>query len=348
MRWKRFWEKVTNWELWPFRLRYFGISPMWLWYCFKARSFWFFTASNPTLTFGGFEGESKKEMYQQLPPHLYPKTLYIAPGLPFAMVKKTLQENALAYPFVVKPDVGMSGILVRRINNETQLQQYHQQMLVEYIVQAITEYAVEYSVFYYRYPNSNKGVITGFLQKTPLYVTGDGKSNLLELILMHPKAKHRLVEMQQKHHASLDEVIAKDEVYYLSYAANLNRGASFVNLHAEIDERLHQVFDELNLYSKSFYYGRYDLKAASINDLKKGKNFSILEFNGSGAEPNHVYNSGYTLRQAHKEIVRHWKVLYEIAKYNHDNGIAYWPFLKGWRFLQAAKQHFKNLKKMDV
>lgn len=348
MRWKRFWEKINNWELWPFKLRYLGISPVWLWYCLKARSFWFFTPSNPTLTFGGFEGESKKEMYRQLPPHLYPKTIYIAPGTPFTIVKSCLQENDLTYPFVVKPDVGMSGILVRRINSEAQLEQYHRQMPVEYIIQAITEYPIEYSVFYYRYPNSNKGVITGFLQKTPLYVTGDGESNLLELILLHPKAKHRLVEMQQKHQSSLYEVLPKGDTYYLSYAANLNRGASFINLHQEIDERLHRVFDELNLYSKTFYYGRYDLKANSVEELKQGKNFSILEFNGSGAEPNHVYNSGYTLRQAHKEIVRHWKVLYEIAKCNHNNGITYWPFLKGWRFLKAAKQHFKNLKKIDV
>ena len=345
---KRFREKLTNWELWPFNLRYLGISHLWIWYCLKARSFWFFTTSNPTLTFGGFEGESKKEMYQQLPPHLYPRTIYIQPGIPFAELQQQLTAYGFSYPFVVKPDVGMSGILVRRISNEEQLRQYHAKMPVEYIVQAITEYPVEYSVFYYRYPYSKKGVITGFLQKTPLHVTGDGQSTLLELIWQHPKAKHRLVEMQLKHSAALHTVLAPGEPYYLSYAANLNRGASFENLHRHIDEKLHRVFDELNACSGSFYYGRYDLKATSIEDLKAGRNFSILEFNGSGAEPNHVYNSGYTLRQAHDEIARHWKVLYEISKYNHQQGVPYWPFLKGWRFLKAAKQHFKALKKLDV
>jgi len=65
MKWNSFREKLNNWELWPFGLRYIAITPMWFWYCIRSGSFWFFTASNPTLTFGGFEGEGKKEMYDQ-------------------------------------------------------------------------------------------------------------------------------------------------------------------------------------------------------------------------------------------------------------------------------------------
>lgn len=64
---KKFFEKITNWELWNFYLLYAPIAPVWLWYCFKSRSFWFFTPSNPKITFGGFEGEGKKEMYDLLP-----------------------------------------------------------------------------------------------------------------------------------------------------------------------------------------------------------------------------------------------------------------------------------------
>ena len=64
---------------------------MWFWYCLKARSLWFFTPSNPTLTFGGFEGESKKEMYEQLPPSSYPKTVYIKPNIPFSEVLQIIK-----------------------------------------------------------------------------------------------------------------------------------------------------------------------------------------------------------------------------------------------------------------
>src|SRR2546430_15271244 len=51
----QFFRKMFNWELWPFYVLYTPIGPVWFWYCLKARSFWFFSTSNPTITFGGFE-----------------------------------------------------------------------------------------------------------------------------------------------------------------------------------------------------------------------------------------------------------------------------------------------------
>ena len=80
MKWKRFWERVVNWEQWPFGLRYLAISPVWLWYSLRSGSFWFFTPSNPTITFGGFEGEGKKEMYELLPEGSFPKNHLRASG----------------------------------------------------------------------------------------------------------------------------------------------------------------------------------------------------------------------------------------------------------------------------
>ena len=100
------------------------------------------------------------------------------------------------------------------------------------------------------------------------------------------------------------------EIYILSYALNLSRGGKLVSLAHEKDDRLLKVFDELSHYTKYFYYGRYDIKCSSIEDLKEGKNFSILEYNGSGAEPHHAYGNGNTLWQAHKIFLHHWKILY--------------------------------------
>ena len=113
---------------------------------------WFFSSSNPTIAFGGFHGEGKKEMYDQLPAHLVPRTIYIMHNLSFAEVRKKVADAGFKYPFVVKPDVGMKGILFRKIDNEEQLEKYHEKIPVEYIVQDLIEYPVEVSVFYYRHP----------------------------------------------------------------------------------------------------------------------------------------------------------------------------------------------------
>ncbi|MFL5739942.1 MAG: hypothetical protein ACJ75B_06985 [Flavisolibacter sp.] len=347
MRWKSFWEKLGNWELWPFKLRYFLISPVWVWYCLRSGSPWFFSSSNPTLTFGGFEGEGKKEMYDLLPKEFYPKTIYVSPKDDFRVVLQLIGEHRFQYPFIVKPDVGMKGLLFRKIDREEELRVYHSKNPVEYIIQDLVDYPLEVSVFYYRYPFEQKGVISGFIQKELMDVFGDGRHTLWELILSHPKARHRPEEMRIKHEEFLDRVIPQGERYILTYAANLNRGAKFTNLKQHIDEDLLNIFDPIS-HRALFYYGRYDIKCQSIEDLKRGKNFTILEFNGSGAEPNHVYHSGYSLFAAYKVFLHHWKVLYRISKYNKEHGFPFWPLMKGWRFLKEAKKHLKVLEKCDT
>ncbi len=344
---KKIFNKITNWEQWPFSVLYAPIFPAWLWYCLKSRSLWFFTPSNPTITFGGMEGEGKKEMYDQLPHVLMPLTVYINQMADFEDVQRRLRLSGLQYPFVVKPDVGMKGILFRVIENEHQLKEYHERMPVEYIAQEKISFPVEVSVFYYRYPWRQKGRVSGFIQKELLSVTGDGRRNLKELVATHPRARHRLEEMEHRHGVRYTRVIPDGERYYLSYAGNHNRGAQFTNLHKEIDKNLLNVFDEISQYSKSFFYGRYDIKTTSIDDLKKGQNFSILEFNGAGAEPNHIYDCGMSLRDAYKTILQHWRALYKISRYNNKNGHDYWPFKKGWKYLKAARKHFKMLELFD-
>lgn len=344
--WKRVHEKVVNWELWPFNLIYAPLGPLWLWYALRARCFWFFTPADPTLTFAGFEGEGKKEMYNLLPEGSYPPTAYIDPAQPFEAVKKQVAEQGFTYPFCVKPESGLKGLLFRKVDSEEKFRYYHERVPVAYLVQEMIEEPLEVSVFYYRHPAQQSGTISGFIQKETMYVLGDGEATLWELILQHPKAKHRLKEMRIRHEEKRSLVIPKDTKYLLAHAANLNRGARFISLESLIDEKLLQLFDLLS-HRCSFYYGRYDLKCRSIEELKKG-NFLILEFNGTGAEPNHVYNAGYSWFRALAVFAHHWKVMYEIGRYNHRKmGVRYWGNREGYRFLRQARRHAAILEKAD-
>ena len=343
-----FFVRLSKWETWHYLAKYIPIMPAWLWYCMKSRSFWFFTPSNPTLTFGGFEGESKKEMYDQLPPGTYPKTILISHNASPEDALKTVNENNFAYPFAVKPDVGMMGFMFRTISSKEEFLQYHQLMPADYLVQEYVKYPLELSVFYYRFPDEKKGNITGFIKKEFLSVTGDGRSTLLQLISNYDRVRFRIEEMKAKHKDKLYNIIPEGEIFYLSHALNLSRGSKLVSLAHEKDDRLLKVFDELSHYAGHFYYGRYDIKCNSIEDLKQGINFSILEYNGCGAEPHHIYGNGNTLLEAYRIVLHHWKVLYTISKYNERNGVEYWEFRKGYKFLKNAKKHFKQLKQLDL
>jgi hypothetical protein len=326
---------------------YAPIVPVWVWYIIRSRAIWFFTASNPKLTFGGMEGEPKKEMHDLLPPHLCPAFFNVQPSDDFSVVLKKVEEKNIQFPLIVKPEVGGQGILFRKINNEAQLKNYHEQVPVEYFVQEFIQYPIEVSLFYYRYPNNPEGVITGFLQKLPMQVTGDGIHTLKELIMMNSKSGKRIDELRLKHQHNFDKVLMAGDKYMLSHAANHNRGARFIDLKNEIDESLVKILDEISLSINDFFYGRYDIMCNSIEELKQGKNFVILEYNGCGAEPNHFYDTGYTLMNAWKEILKHWKILYQISRYNYKAGIKYWPAIKGFRFRIETKKYYKKIKAAD-
>jgi len=345
---RKLFSRITNWEAWPFKLLYAPIAPVWGWYMLKSRSVWFFTPSNPKITFGGMDGEPKKEMYDLLPKHLYPATFNVLPGQDFDKLKADLKNSGIIYPFIVKPEVASQGILFRKIDTEAELQNYHTKIPVEYIVQSLVNYPMEVSVFYIRHPQQKNGTITGFLHKIPLQVAGNGKDTLEQLILQHPKAQKRLGEMFSKHKEYLKTVLPNGEKFMLSYAANHNRGAHFVDLKEHIDDKLLAIFDEISFGINDFFYGRYDIMCSNVEDLKNGKNFTILEYNGCGAEPNHFYDTGYTLIGAYKEILRHWKALYNICKYNSQQGIKPWPFQKGKKFLAHIKAHFKIIREADA
>ncbi len=341
-------QNIFNWEKWPFKVIYFPLTFVWVYYMLRSRSVWFFTPSNPTITFGGFEGEGKREMYDQLPTKSYPKTMYVQCSTAFSEALNTIVANGFKYPFIVKPENGMMGLLFRIIENEDQLKRYHTISPVEYIVQGFCDYPIEVSVFYYRFPGQSKGTVSGFIMKEYMQVKGDGVTTLKQLILQHPKAIEKMEEMDAKHSANYATVLPKGETYFLSYAGNHNRGARFINLYQQIDEKLRTFCDNLSNETNKFYYGRYDIKCASIEDLKEGKNFSILEYNGAGAEPNHIYDCNKSLFGAYKEILKHWNVMYLISKYNNQNGYPYWSFKKGAAFMKAASQLRKTLTEKDL
>jgi hypothetical protein len=339
--------RMAHWETWDWRIKYFVIAPAWFWFCLRARSLWFFTTANPTLTFGGFDGESKKEMYEQLPPGSYPQSLFVSPADSFEAVKKQLDLHAFQFPFVAKPDVGKMGLMFRVIHSLEALQNYHEKIHCPYIIQKLVNYPIEVSVFYYRFPGAEKGTITGFIRKEFLEVTGDGISTLWQLISRYPRVQFRLEEMRVKHEHRLNDVLPAGQVYCLSQALNLSRGGKLVSLEHEKDPRLLKVFDDLSHHTQTFYFGRYDIRCQSIEQLKEGRGYSILEYNGSGAEPHHVYGNGYSLWEACAILVSHWKKLYGISIANRRNGHAYWRLKTGLNFMRKTSQHLEQLRKID-
>lgn len=329
-----FFIRLLNWEYWPFYIVQFPVAWYYLWLAFKARSFFYFSASNPSIETGGMFGESKWKIFELIPKHLYPVTILIKEGTDINEVITTMQEKNIHYPIIAKPDRGERGWKVSKLKDEDELKNYILSTPIDFLIQAYVSLPIEISVFYFRFPDQQKGTISSVVTKEMLHVTGDGKSTLVELIKAYPRALLQLPILKVSLKDKLYSIPAKDEVVELVPFGNHSRGAKFVDACHIIDQPLTDVFDEISKQIPGFYFGRYDMRCKSIEALKAGKEMQILELNGAGAEPAHVYHPGASLWKAYGVFIYHFKIMYEISKANHNAGI---PYMNWAEFMQAYK-----------
>jgi hypothetical protein len=77
-------------------------------------------------------------------------------------------------------------------------------------------------------------------------------------------------------------------------------------------------------------------------ELCQGKNFAIVELNGAGSEPTHIYDPKHSIFFAWQEIIRHWKFLHHISTINHKNkNLKYMPYAEGMQMLKENTNYLK-------
>ena len=336
-----FFIRLLHWEYWPFNLVYIPVSIYYLWLSIKARSLFFFSTSNPSIETGGMFGESKYGIFKLLPHHTYPITILVEEGTSFDEVKIRMVEKKLTYPLIAKPDRGERGWLVSKIENEVDLKSYHAKVKIDFLLQAYVDLPLELSIFYYRFPDAANGIISSMVSKEMLEVTGDGKSTIRELILSYPRALLQLPVLQVELAAKMSAIPAMGEKVVLVPIGNHSRGAKFIDACHLIDDELTKAIDDLSKQIPGFYFGRYDLRCESLDSLKKGTGYQVMELNGAGAEPAHIYHPGYSLIKAYKVLFHHFHVLYQISQANHKKGLPYMS-LKEYRAMQKLIKAYRQ------
>ncbi len=333
-----------HWEYWPQWLVYAPVAPVYLYYSVKARTPFFMVAANPAMENGGYLAESKFTIHHQLPQHLVPQTILIKPGEDWVMVKTKLQQSGIEYPFFCKPDIGGKGRGVEKIENEFQLHRYHINAPINYLLQAAIPFKNEIGIFYCRQPNEPNGFISGIVGKAVIEIKGDGVSTLKELIESVPRYYFQRKFLFEKYQQQLFSIPVKGETILLSDIGNHARGSLFTDLTQYNNEKLEAVMDNISKAYNTFYFGRYDIKFNSWQELYEGKNFMIIELNGSGSEPTHIYDPQKTIGQAWKIILQHWKIMYQISVTHHKNGVPYLSINEGRKLQRMENEIDKKFK----
>lgn len=323
-----FFIKLRSWEHWPFGVIQAPLFIYWLWLSLKARSLFFFSASNPGILMGGMFGESKFEVLEKVPGECKAKAILIKLPAPAETILLRIRENGFQFPLIFKPDLGERGWLVKRINREGDVEDYLNQIKLDFLIQEFVDLPLEFGVFYIRYPKASSGKVISVAGKEMLSVEGDGEKTLKELILEKERAKLQWETLQVTFRDRLEDVLAKSQKLELVSIGNHCLGTKFLNCNHLITEKFSNSFDRISKHVDGFYFGRYDLRVASLEDLENG-NFKVVELNGCGAEPAHIYEPGFPLWKAIKVLFQHWKDMYRISAENHALGVPYITFQEG-------------------
>jgi hypothetical protein len=317
---------------------------VWFYYAARSRSFFFFNAANPLIKNAGFLMESKKEIYDIIPVQYIPKTLSFKKGTPGADVLKAIAAVGISFPCIAKPDIGCKGRGVEKIYEAHQIETYASRINMDFLVQELISFMEEVGIFYCRMPGAAAGKITGIVAKEFLIIKGDGVSPITALLEKEPRYHFQLKALQKIYGEELNTILAKDEVKNMVPYGNHARGARFIDVSHWADEQFNQTFDHICKQVPEFYFGRLDIMYKNKEDLKQGKNFSIIELNGAGSEPTHIYDPGHSLFFAWKEIARHLSLLYRISKANHKKGYPYLTMKEGLQMFRENTAVMKNLK----
>ncbi|MBL7750512.1 MAG: hypothetical protein JNN29_03970, partial [Chitinophagaceae bacterium] len=192
------------------------------------------------------------------------------------------------------------------------------------------------------------GFITGIVGKEFMTITGDGKKSMAQLVLANSRYALQWEALEKEYGSTWKEVPRAGEKIELLPYGNHARGALFLDHSDQIDDRLTQIMDDYCQQVPEFYFGRLDIRFNDWEELRQGKNFSVIELNGAGSEPTHMYDPKHSLFFAWKELIRHHRILFRIARLNHKRGYAYMTFAEGQAMFRASRIYTKKLQEVHA
>lgn len=332
--------KLTRWEFWPLWAVYPPVILYVLYLGLKHRCLTLFTCANPGIPASGFVGESKSQILSELSANenAIPRWTLLKPCNDEATEVKSrinqarafMHEHSLGFPIVIKPDVGQRGADVVIAKSETELCECLKRNLSALILQAYVS-GPEFGVFYVRFPDETRGRIFSITEKVLPHVSGDSQSTLETLILRDDRAVCLAQRYSNNLRARLSEVIPRGESVMLAEIGSHCRGAIFLDGRELCTPELEAVIEKLIQPFEGFYFGRFDLRAASREDFKQGRHLKVIELNGVTSEATHIYDPQHSLFEGWRVLCSQWRLAFEIGAQNRlrgDQPVGIWKLIR--------------------
>jgi hypothetical protein len=319
---------VSFFEFWPGWLFYTPVVVHWLLLGLRHGDFSLPTAANPHITTGGLCGESKLSILSQVGPAardlIAPACGVVAGPHGAEAAEDAMAAAGLRYPVVVKPDIGCNGTGVRLVGDCAALARYMDAFPPgeTVVVQDYVDEPHEAGLFYVRHPHEATGRVTSMTIKRPPVVVGDGRSTLRALILRDERAGLAFHLYLDRLAGRLDSEPKLGEAVRLVFVGNHCKGSIFQNGTDLVTPELTAAIDRLAKAMPDFFFGRIDVRFASMAQLRRGLDFRVIEINGAGSEATHVWDPRTRLLDAWRAQFFHYGAAFRIGAANRRRGFA--------------------------
>jgi hypothetical protein len=308
----------------PDRIFYIVPAIMWIVLSIRYRGVTLPTVANPSMEVGGLWGEGKTQGLQLFGHFSHP---FLAPYVSFRRspdqgpdetadaVIASAAAQGISFPMVVKPDRGYQGWGVRAVGSRDDLIQYLRSVAVgtDLILQRKVPFEGEASIFWISEPDAASGRIASMTLTYAPHVIGDGKRTVAALVQRCRVLRRGRDTFRRELQERWRVIPSTGEVVILTNTRSARLGAVYRNAIGCAEPNLEPLFARIAASVPEFHFGRFDVRFRSLDELRRGEAFQIVELNGAGAEMLHIWDGRATLRGAYRDLWGQYRCLFRIA-----------------------------------
>ena len=335
----------TRHEFWPHLI--LAVPPMlhYLWQSIVHRSFTLFTLVNRGLgKDGGLPSGSKFEHYTKfLADQNNPSVAAVSVKTALVPANESLDarteevltlmhKNGIAFPCVLKPEIGDGGVGVCVVRSRDHLRNW---LEVNPDAAMVQEYVGgnEYEIIWSRRPGRADGRIQTVVQKDFVVVKGDGERKLEDLIWADDKGVSNGKLFSKQNFRDANCVLEAGETYTLAPIGSRIKGANFISRPELRSGTLADVIDRLADACGDVHYLVLDVRAENDADIADGKNIRITGVKGAGAASGMIFDGYVRMGMAYSRAFRQMNYCFSIgAEVRDEQGVK--PEISAFRLFE--------------
>ena len=280
-------------------------------------------------------------------PQYRPKNALIQLSDSMEDMQSIIEKAGMQFPLVLKPVVGCRGLMVEKVNTLEEANEHILRFPTNFLMEEFIDYPVEAAVLYWKNPETGKSGIQSVAGKAFLTVIGDGRQAVECLLKQNPRGILQIKRLEKEKPELLKYIPLSGEKVLVEPIGNHCRGTQFLNYNNLITTEMVAAFDKIQADLPGCYVFRLDLKTPSVSDLQAGRNIKILEINGVGSDPAHIYDPNIPFFEIWAAYIRLWKKIFEISTALHRSGVPYMK-LKEYRNYVKIQKDMEDLETWEA